>query len=90
MPVELYTIKPLIWKPVETSMREALETADTPEFGKYEVFQSKLTYKWGWFAMGFGWSESDSLESAKSACEAHWRERLKACLDLYGEVIKEQ
>jgi hypothetical protein len=74
----LHTIKPLEW---EMSPDAPYFLAKTP-FGFYEVTYSKNG--WDWFRDNEYQATCTSIEDGKAQAEAHYREQLGKCLEVYN------
>lgn len=79
-----YTIKPLVWKDQVTGDAYARTSIANVEY-LYSVYQKEVkkrpkTIVWQW---SHGWEihQSDSLDAAKAAAEAHWVAFLEQALE---------
>lgn len=67
----LYRIKPLVWP---------CDHFAVTSFGQYAIRELECEWWWNFNNHSTGGS-ADSLESARAACESHWRQRIEAALE---------
>lgn len=79
---KVYRIRPLEWTNAKDHDGQRCRT----EFGLLEVFQCGSEFVWSTVFEGtesgfsFEKGRADTIELAKAAAEAHWRERVERCL----------
>ena len=74
MSEKLYKVKPLEWKHIA-----GVERASPPLGNEYLVYEDNIG--WNWKVHGSARKSCASLEAAKAASEAHWRDYLAVVLE---------
>jgi len=86
---QLYRIKPLVWEQTQCG---SITTIQAQTFSTHYIVWTLLKGSIAWtYCQGSnksGYYFADSIEAAKSAAEAHWRERIVAALEAVEPTTK--